>query len=120
MKLFALCLLLAASLAAADVTGKWHGEITTHMADATMGGKIPAYLDLAQSGSTITGRAGGSADKTHEITGGKLEGDLLTLSASPSEGHLLIFKLTVKGDTLDGEVVEDGNVIGAARLTRDT
>lgn len=119
MRLIALCIFLAASLAAADVTGKWRGTITTDMANETTGGQIPAYLALEQAGGKVTGSAGGSEKMVFKIFEGKLEGDRLTVAASPKEGTELRFLLTVKGDVLEGDALENGSVIGTAKLTRE-
>lgn len=119
MRLLALCTFLAAALAAADVTGTWRGTITTEMARDTSGGQIPAYLALQQSDGKITGSAGGSEKMLFKIKEGKIEGDRLTVVASPREGAELRFNLTVKGEVLEGEVEENGRNIGTAKLKRE-
>lgn len=119
MRLIALCVFLAATLAAADVTGRWRGTINTEMANQTTGGQIPAYFALEQSGAKITGSAGGSENQLFRITEGKLEGGRLTVAASPKEGAELRFLLTVKDDVLEGDVLENGSIIGTAKLKRE-
>ena len=119
MRLMALCTLLAAALAAADVTGTWRGTITSEMARDTNSGQIPAYMALQQSDGKITGSAGGSEKMLFKIREGKIEGDRLTVVASPREGAELRFNLTVKGDVLEGEVEENGRGIGTAKLKRE-
>jgi hypothetical protein len=106
-------------MTAADVTGKWRGAIRTEMAAQTTGGEIPAYLLLEQSDSRVTGSAGGSEKMLFKIQQGRIEGDRLTIEASPKEGAVLRFILTVKGDALEGEVEENGRSIGTAKLTRE-
>jgi hypothetical protein len=119
IRLIAICFLLAATMTAADVTGKWRGAIHTEMAAQTTGGEIPAYLLLEQSDSRVTGSAGGSEKMLFKIQQGRIEGDRLTIEASPKEGAVLRFILTVKGNALEGEVEENGRSIGTAKLTRE-
>jgi hypothetical protein len=119
MRLIAVCFLFAATLVAADVTGRWRGTIRSEMADQTTGGQIPAYLALEQSDSRVTGAAGGNEKMLFKIQTGRIEGDRLTVEASPKEGTVLRFILTVKGDALEGDVEENGRNIGTARLTRE-
>jgi len=120
MRLSALCLLFAATLAAADVTGTWRGSISTEMARDTSDGQIPAYLVLRQSDGKVTGSAGGSEKMLFKIRDGKIDGDRLTVEASPKEGVVLRFDLKVKGDVLEGSVDENGRVIGTARLKKES
>lgn len=118
MRLLTVCILFAGSLAAADLTGKWRGTITTEMARDTSGGSIPAYMTLAQSDGKITGTAGGDEKTQFKIENGVLQGDRLTVEASPKQGAVLRFVLIAKSDTLEGDVLENGTLIGTARLTR--
>ena len=114
MRTILLCLFLAATaLAANGVTGKWRGTITTD------NGQMPAYLALEQSGDKVTGLAGGSEKMVFKITEGSLKGDRLTVAASPAEGTVLRFLLKLDGDSLEGDLEENGNVTGAAKLTRE-
>ncbi len=118
MRLITLCVLLATTIAAADVTGKWRGSITTEMARQTTGGEVPSYMVLEQSGSKVTGSAGGSESLLFKIREGKIVGDRLTVEASPKEGSVLRFNLLVKADELDGDVEDNGRSIGTAKLKR--
>ena len=118
MRLIAICSLFAAVLAAADVAGTWQGTIATEMARETTGGTVPAFMVLRQSDGRITGTAGPSEDMQFQIRNGSLEGERLTVEASPKEGSVLRFVLTLKDGTIEGEVQENGTVIGTAKLTR--
>lgn len=118
MRVLTVCILFAGSLAAADLTGKWRGTITTEMARDTTGGSIPAYMILAQSDGKITGSAGGDEKMQFKIQNGVLEGDRLTVEASPKQGSVLRFILIAKSDTLEGDVLENGTAIGTAKLIR--
>ena len=119
MRLIALCAVFAATLAAANVTGTWRGTITTPMAAQTTGGEIPAYMALQQSDGKVTGSAGGNENMQFKIDEGKIEGDRLTIAASPKEGSVLRFTLVVKGDVLEGDVAENGRNIGTAKLKKE-
>ena len=118
IRLITLCILFAATLAA-DVTGTWRGTITTEMARETTGGEIPAYMALQQADGKVTGSAGGSENMLFKIREGKIDGDRLIVEASPKEGSVLRFTLTVKGDVLEGDVAENGRNIGTAKLRRE-
>ncbi len=119
MRLCAVCALFAATLAGADVTGTWRGSITTEMAREMTGGQIPAYMALEQMDGKVTGSAGGSEKMLFRIRDGRLNGDRLIVEASPKEGSVLRFNLTVKGDVLEGDVEENGRNIGTAKLKRE-
>ena len=67
----------------------------------------------------MTGRAGGGEKMLFPIQQGRIEGDRLTVEASPKEGAVLRFILTIKGDALEGSVEENGRNIGTAKLTRE-
>jgi hypothetical protein len=118
MRLIAVCVLFAASLAAADVAGRWRGTITSEMARETTGGSIPAYLVLSQSGDRITGTAGADEKMQFKIENASLQGDRLTVEASPKPDSVLRFVLTAKADILQGDVFENGTIIGSAKVTR--
>jgi len=119
MRLCVLCALLTAILAGADVTGTWRGTIKTEMAYQTTGGQIPAYMVLQQVDGKVTGSAGGSEKMLFRIRDGQLNGDRLIVEASPKEGSVLRFLLTVKEDVLEGDVEENGRNIGTAKLKRE-
>jgi len=119
MRLITIGVLLAIRLAGAEVTGTWHGIIITEMARDTTGGQIPAYMVLKQADGKVTGSAGASERMLFPILEGKIDGDRLTVEASPKEGSVLRFNLTVKEDMLEGDVEENGRNIGTARLKKE-
>ncbi len=90
------------------------------MARDRNGGQIPAYMALQQSEGRVTGSAGGSEKMLFKIREGKIEGDRLTVVASPQPGAVLRFNLTVKSDVLEGDVEGNGRSIGAAKLKRES
>jgi len=113
------CILCAATLAAIDVTGTWRGTITTEMARETTNERIPAYMALEQTDGKITGSAGGDEKMLFRIGEGRIDGDRLTVEASPKEGCVLRFNLVLKGDVLEGELEENSRNIGTAKLQRE-
>jgi len=68
------CITFVAS--AADVTGKWTGEITTGR------GPQPFNLELKQAGNTVTGAITGGRGGDQMIDEGKIDGDTITFSTS--------------------------------------
>jgi hypothetical protein len=69
-----LCFTFVAS--AADVTGKWTGEITTGR------GPQPFNLELKQAGTALTGAITGGRGGDVMIVDGKVDGDTITFSTS--------------------------------------
>jgi hypothetical protein len=69
-----LCITFVAS--AADVTGKWTGEITTGR------GPQPFNIELKQAGSALTGVITGGRGGDITIAEGKVEGDTITFTTS--------------------------------------
>jgi hypothetical protein len=93
-------LTLAFTAFAADVTGKWTGEITTGR------GPQPFNLTLTQSGNALTGAVTGGRGGDIMIMDGKVDGDTITFSTSTpgrDGGAPNVQKYTgkVKGDSID-------------------
>lgn len=77
-KLLACLFLLALTLSAADVTGKWSGSFET--ADASGQTRTsPALFTLKQTGSQITGTVGPNEGEQTAISKGTIEGDKIAL-----------------------------------------
>jgi hypothetical protein len=96
-----LVLALAMTAMAADVSGDWSGAfIPEGMETGT------AYLKLKQSGATLSGTAGPSADEQWPITNGKVDGNTLTGVTTSPEGVAYKFTLTMTtgGDHITGNV----------------
>ena len=114
----------AASLLAADVSGKWAGnvEVTDPSGGDTINTQVRA--ELSQKAGAITGTIGRSDDQEGEsIRNAKLEeGKHLTFEVLSKEVDGLIkFVLTLDGDRLDGEMsgTMDGSPInGKVHLKR--
>jgi len=92
-------LTIAFTALAADVTGKWSGEITTGR------GPQPFNLELKQSGNTLTGAVTGGRGGDIQISDGKVEGDTLSFSTSAPgrDGTPNVLKYTgkVSGDSIE-------------------
>ena len=105
---------LAATLMAADVSGKWTG--TVNVEDPTGGPNIEVRVraDLLQKADAITGAIGRQEDQQGEtIRNAKLDGRRLTLEVSSTEANGLVkFTLTLDADKLDGEI--SGSMDGTA------
>ena len=92
-------LTLAFTALAADVTGKWTGEITGAR------GPQPFNLELKQSGNALTGAITGGRGGDVMISDGKVDGDTITFSTSTPgrDGTPNVQKYTgkVKGDSIE-------------------
>jgi len=114
---------LAAALMAADVSGKWTGNVEVE--DPTGGSTIDTQVraELRQQADAITGTIGRQEDQQSEsIQNAKLDGKRLTFEVSSVEASgLMKFALTLDGDHLDGDMsgTMDGTAItGKVHLTR--
>jgi len=88
-------------LLAADATGTWTGTLTADGEDPG-----PAHLVLKQEGAKLTGTAGPSADKQHEIQNGKAEDGKVTFEVVEENGTIK-FVLKQEGDGITGTVSKD-------------
>ena len=91
------CLLLAAMLAAADISGKWKGQF--------QGGDSTRELafDFKVQGENLTGAVTGLRDKALEIKDGKVQGDSVTfwvMSEWQGEPVKLVFKGQLSGSEI--------------------
>jgi hypothetical protein len=102
-----LVLLLAFTVSAADVTGKWTGAGELKFANGEAK-NTTSYMDLRQDGQEVTGNAGPGPDYVLPISKGKLDGDKLTFEVvAPPESSgdgLIVFEFTVAGDKMEGTV----------------
>jgi len=114
---------LAAALMAADVSGKWTGDVEVQ--DPGGGPNIDTQVraDLRQKADAITGTIGRQEEQEGEtIRNANLDGKRLTFEVSSAEANGLVkFVLTLDGDRLDGEMTGsmDGTPItGKVHLRR--
>jgi hypothetical protein len=114
---------LAATLLAADVSGKWTGNVVVE--DPGGGSAIDTQVraEIQQKPDAITGAIGRQEDKEGEsIRSAKLDGNRLTFEVSSTEANSLVkFVLTLDGDRLNGEMtgaVDGLPITGKVHLTR--
>jgi hypothetical protein len=114
---------LAAALMAADVSGKWTGNVEVE--DPGGGANIDTQVraELQQKADAITGTIGRQEDQQGEsIQHARLDGQHLTFEVSSVEASGLIkFVLTLDGDRLDGEMsgtVDGASIAGKVHLSR--
>ena len=114
---------LAAAMMAADVSGKWTGNVAVE--DPGGGSVIDTQVraEIQQKAYAITGAIGRQDDKEGEaIRNAKLDGNRLTFEVSSTEANSLVkFVLTLDGDRLNGEMtgsVDGLPITGKVQLTR--
>ena len=86
---------------AADVTGNWKGTLTAENRDPGS-----ALVILTQTGDRVTGTGGQNESDRHDITEGKVTGDMITFVIQQQEGPMR-FVLTLDGDALTGQVTRE-------------
>lgn len=106
MKTILLLTLAAASVFAADATGKWTGTLTP-VGDGAGGGG-PALLMLKQDGTKLTGTAGPDANQQREIQDGKAENGNLSFDL-PFGGGMMKFVLKQEGEEIKGDIAAERN-----------
>lgn len=95
--------LTSLTLAAADATGKWSGNLIISDGD---GQPRPAYLVLKQEGVTLTGTAGPDASDQRPIQNGKADNGALTFELA-TDNAVMKFTLTQDGDVISGDVTRE-------------
>lgn len=104
-KLVALTLLTALSAFAADFSGTWTGTMKLKSPDGASIEDGTAFMQLKQSGDTVTGKAGRDSERTIELQNGKAQGETLTFQVRENPGApLMSVKLTLQGEELVGQV----------------
>jgi hypothetical protein len=116
--------MLAAMVAANDVSGKWTGSI--EVADNAGGSSIttPVRAEFQQKANLVSGKIGRREDEQVEtIRNGKIEGTKISFEVSSVETTTAMkFNLVLEGDHLEGEMkgmVDSGEIVGKVRLTRE-
>jgi hypothetical protein len=98
-------LLVAAPVAADNLTGKWSGSFNITSSDGeTKDARVS--MDLKQNGTELTGTAGPSPEEQWPILKGKVEGNKLTFEVrekGENDAPLLKFELTLVDGHLKGE-----------------
>lgn len=102
---------------AADLTGTWKGTF------AFQGDDVPTTLHLTMSGVAVTGTVEGLPTSPVDIHDGKVDGDAITFWVNTDyqgETYKLIWKGTVKGDTIDFSFgTDDGSWGTSITVKRD-
>ena len=101
MKPILLMPLLAATMMAADATGRWIGALTVPGEQSR-----PAHLVLKQDGSKLTGTAGPDEGQQHPIEDGKAEDGTITFNL-PTGEVVMKFKLKHEGEEIKGDVTRE-------------
>ena len=99
LKVIAVFLALAWSLAAADVSGKWSGTTTAPGGETT-----GAFFEFKHSGAQLSGTAGPASDKQWAIQKGKVDGKKLAFEVPMPNGAVMHFDLKVEDGRLEGEM----------------
>jgi hypothetical protein len=96
-----LCMALALTAMAADISGKWSGSFLPENGD---GGS--AYVILNQSGNKITGSGGPGAEEQWPGLEGTVDGNKVSFKVkSASDGTVYECSLVLDGNHLKGDVV---------------
>jgi hypothetical protein len=105
MRLLIIALLLASSVFAADVDGKWAGNMSTPMGD------IPVAFTFKADGKTLTGTTAGPDGGDVKIADGKVDGNTITFTVTFDFGGMPIM-LNYKGVLANGEIKFAIDVMG--------
>ena len=109
MRTLLLCALFSGfALHAAELTGKWSGSFDITNSDGETKADM-AYLDLKETGGTVTGTAGPDSEKQWSLRKGKLDGQKLTFEVAMEDGGILAFELTFDGTSIQGTCSGTGN-----------
>jgi hypothetical protein len=96
-----LACVVAAAAWAADVTGKWSGD---------MGGPDGSMMLTAtfkQDGTKLTGTIDGPGGEAMQIQDGKVDGDKIVFSVAFNDMKI-VHEGTIKGDTISLQIKMDG------------
>ena len=105
MKILILAALLAASAFAADVDGKWSGNMTTP------GGDVAVGFTFKADGATLTGTTTGPDGMDVKITDGKLDGNNIAFTVNLDFGGMPLM-LNYKGVLSNGQIKFSIDVFG--------
>ena len=81
-----LLLLLAPTVHAADVSGKWTGALELKTAEAGVQ-SVAAHVELKQQGNSLSGKIWKEADQQFLIEQGKARGDEISFVFNAPEGE---------------------------------
>jgi len=114
-----LTILLVGFASAADLSGHWPGQAELTTQDGTQH-LMPAYLDLKQEGTTVTGSGGTQEGSSLPLEDVQFDGKTLSFKVTGPDGRIYKSTLTlVSADQLEGKLefsIEDGTAL-SAKLT---
>ena len=102
-RMAALAAVVTLSAWAADVTGKWSGQ----MGGPDGGGGMSLNATFKQDGSKLTGTMDGPGGEAMQIEDGKISGDKISFAIS-FNGMKVVHEGTVKGDQMTLNIKMDG------------
>ena len=94
-------LLLAGSVLAAGVSGRWSGT-ATHSVDGNEM-ELPQELLLNQEGEVVSGTAGPGPEQQSPVSKSRLQGNVLTFEVRTADGAVFEYRLNIVGDEMTGE-----------------
>jgi hypothetical protein len=96
----ALALLAPVASFAADVTGKWVGDMG--------GGDFTMTFNFKQEGTKLTGTTDGPGGEPMQIRSGKVEGNKISFTLSPDGQMSIAHEGTINGDEISLTIKMDG------------
>ena len=96
----AIALLTPLASFAADITGKWVGEMG--------GGQFTMTFNFKQDGAKLTGTSDGPGGEPLQIQAGKVEGNKISFNMSPDGEMKIGFEGTINGDEITLTLKMDG------------
>ncbi len=105
MRLLVIALLLAGSVFAADVDGKWTGTMSTPNGD------VPVAFTFKADGATLSGTTAGPDGAEVKISDGKVDGDNITFTITFDFGGMPI-TLNYKGAVAKDQIKFNIEVAG--------
>jgi hypothetical protein len=101
MRVFILTCLAAVTVLAADVTGKWSGEMNGPNGGATL------TANFKQDGAKLTGTMDGPGGEPMAIQDGKVDGNKIVFAVAFNDMKI-VHEGTIKGDEITLEIKMDG------------
>lgn len=101
IRVFILTCVAAMSVLAADVTGKWTGEMNGPNGSTTV------TANLKQDGAKLTGTMDGPGGEPMAIQDGKVDGDKIVFAVAFGDMKI-VHEGTIKGDEMTLQIKMDG------------
>jgi hypothetical protein len=101
MRVFILTCLAAVTVLAADVTGKWSGEMNGPNGGMTL------TANFKQDGTKLTGTMDGPGGEPMQIQDGRVDGDKIVFAVAFNDMKI-VHEGTIKGDEITLQIKMDG------------